>query len=345
MSETRTQILSIAQQAWDRILKDRLTPLPEMFALWYAYAGKTNSDIVKNIDRLQVQGPLTDEQCLELHHRFLSDARQTERILHAGDQVSLAIRGLTEKVETVNAVSQDFTESLSVAQKKLGNAEGKDAVQAVVTLLNNETKTLIDKNQSLAADMRVVMNQIVVLQDELDAARREALTDNLTGLANRKSFDLEIDRQITDARNKKQPLSLLMLDIDHFKRFNDSFGHQVGDQVLRLVARTLKEGVKGRDFAARYGGEEFTIILPNTSLLAAAGLANQLIKAIAVKDIVNRTSGESLGRITMSIGVSELGPAETGDSLITRADAALYTAKHSGRNQMATAPHADREGL
>ncbi len=345
MSETRAKILSIAQQAWDRILKDRLSPTPEVFALWYAYFGKTNSDVVKNIDRIRAQGPLTDEQCAEIHHRFLSDARQTERILQAGDQVSQAIQGLTEKVDTVNDVSLGFTSALATAQKKLGSDADKATVDAVINALRTETNAVIDKNKSLAEDMHALTQHMADLKVELDSARREALTDGLTGLSNRKAFDIELERQIAEAQKEQQELSLLMLDIDHFKRFNDNFGHQVGDQVLRLVARTLKDGVKGRDFAARYGGEEFAILLPQTGMVAAAALANQLIQAVAIKDIVNKTSGDSLGRITMSIGVSGLGRKETGESLIARADAALYTAKHNGRNQIATAPSLEKGGI
>jgi diguanylate cyclase len=129
-----------------------------------------------------------------------------------------------------------------------------------------------------------------------------------------------------------------MVDIDHFKSFNDNFGHQIGDQVLRLVARTLIEGVKGKDVAARYGGEEFVILLPDTTLPAGVAVGNSLRKAVATKDVINRSSGEKLGRITMSVGVAEFTPGEKITDLIERADAALYTAKHNGRNQVAAAP-------
>ena len=129
-----------------------------------------------------------------------------------------------------------------------------------------------------------------------------------------------------------------MVDIDHFKSFNDNFGHQVGDQVLRLVARTLKDGLKGRDFAARYGGEEFAIILPDTDLSAGVAVGNSLRKAIATKDVINRNTGEILGRITMSVGVAEFAGDPTLEDVVERADNALYTAKHNGRNQVAAAP-------
>jgi diguanylate cyclase len=112
----------------------------------------------------------------------------------------------------------------------------------------------------------------------------------------------------------------------------------VGDQVLRLVGRTLVDGIKGRDFAARYGGEEFAIILPDSNIMAGMAVGNSLRKAIAQKDVLNRSTGIKLGRVTMSVGVAELVIGESPEEMIERADAALYTAKHNGRNQVAAAP-------
>ena len=175
------------------------------------------------------------------------------------------------------------------------------------------------------------------LRRDLEHVRREAMTDGLTGLANRKSFDNEFDRIFQDAQENNHGFTLLMLDIDHFKSFNDNFGHQVGDQVLRLVARTLKDSIKGKDFAARYGGEEFAIILPDTDVTGAIIVGNALRKAVASKDVINRSTGKVLGRITMSVGVAEYAADKTVEDLIERADSALYTAKHNGRNQVATA--------
>lgn len=147
-----------------------------------------------------------------------------------------------------------------------------------------------------------------------------------------------MDRIIRDYADRRGVFSILMLDIDYFKSFNDNFGHQVGDQVLRLVARTLKDGLKGKDVAARYGGEEFSIILPDTDLSGAVIVGNALRKAVAGKEVINRSTGKVLGRITLSVGVAEFAGEKTAELLISRADEALYTAKHNGRNQVAAAP-------
>jgi diguanylate cyclase len=129
-------------------------------------------------------------------------------------------------------------------------------------------------------------------------------------------------------------VALLLADIDHFKNFNDTYGHLTGDQVLRLVAMALKQNVKGQDIAARYGGEEFAIILPNTTLRSALTVADHVRRAVMTKELMKRSTGEHLGRITVSVGVATLHKDESAPSLIERADNALYAAKHYGRNRV-----------
>jgi diguanylate cyclase len=139
---------------------------------------------------------------------------------------------------------------------------------------------------------------------------------------------------VAEAKAGHEPLALLMCDVDHFKAFNDRFGHLTGDQVLRLVAISVKQIVKGQDIAARYGGEEFAVALPKTALRSAIGVADQIRRAVMNKELMKRSSGERLGRVTISIGVALLQPADTPQSLIERADKCLYDAKRNGRNQV-----------
>jgi diguanylate cyclase len=139
---------------------------------------------------------------------------------------------------------------------------------------------------------------------------------------------------MAEAAERNEPLSLMMGDIDHFKTFNDTWGHLTGDQVLRLVATLLKENFKGRDIIARYGGEEFAIVLPNTILHSACTVADQFRRAVMSKVVTNRLTGQNLGRVMMSLGVASARTDDSVESLIGRADACLYAAKRNGRNRV-----------
>jgi diguanylate cyclase len=131
-----------------------------------------------------------------------------------------------------------------------------------------------------------------------------------------------------------EPFSLLVCDIDHFKKFNDTHGHQTGDQVLRLVGSTIKASVSSKDLACRYGGEEFCVILPSTKVGRATDVANVIRQAVMGKELVKRSTGETLGRVTISIGVAELRAEDSVQSIIERADKCLYAAKDAGRNRV-----------
>jgi diguanylate cyclase len=189
-------------------------------------------------------------------------------------------------------------------------------------------------NLALEERLSASKQEINQLQENLEVVRTESLTDPLTTLANRKYFDDALVKAIAAASAKGEPLALLMTDVDHFKRFNDTYGHLTGDHVLRLVAMSVRQNVKHQDIAARYGGEEFVVVLPNTILQVAATLGEYIRTAVMTKELKKRSTGENLGRITVSIGVAALRPGETPQALIERADSCLYAAKRSGRNRV-----------
>jgi diguanylate cyclase len=189
-------------------------------------------------------------------------------------------------------------------------------------------------NKALEDRLTLSKSEISNLQQSLEAIRAESLTDPLTGLGNRKYFDRSIDSAVQNALASGEPLSLLMFDIDHFKSFNDSYGHLTGDQVLRLVGMSLRQTIKGQDITARYGGEEFAVVLPNTALRQALTVADHIRRAVMAKELKKKSTGEILGRVTISVGVAMLKPGDETDSLIERADACLYAAKRNGRNRV-----------
>ena len=191
-----------------------------------------------------------------------------------------------------------------------------------------------DTNKALEDRLSLSKQEISNLQQSLEAIRAESLTDPLTSLGNRKYFDRAIAAAVQSAAARGEPLSLLMLDIDHFKSFNDNYGHLTGDQVLRLVGMALKQTIKGQDITARYGGEEFAVVLPATPLRQALTVADHIRRAVMSKELKKKSTGEILGRVTISVGVSMLQPGDDPDSLIERADACLYAAKRNGRNRV-----------
>lgn len=328
-----------AAKAFERSHAENLTPTPEIFELWYVYYSEENAEITRAIDILiSSKRKITNEICQELHQRFLSDSSQNEKVKQAGDRVQSTIKEVNAIVNNVKDATGKYNSSLASVNEKLSGGASPDEIKIIVKTVMAGTQEMIRQNQALEQELGKSSMAMKELQRDLEQVRKEALTDGLTSLSNRKAFDSEIRRIAKEADANLQAFSLVMFDIDYFKSFNDNYGHQVGDQVLRLVARTLIEGVKGRDVAARFGGEEFAILFPETTMEGAVKAAENLRKTVAGKEIVNRNTGDILGRITLSGGIAQYVFGENVEDLIERADAALYTAKHNGRNQVAAAP-------
>lgn len=338
-AHTASEAQQIAEKASLRVKKAGLPLVPFMFELWYAYYSKSRPDIIKAVDgALAVGDELTFELCVDLYDRYLSQTRQAEFVRQAGDSLNRTLTDVSGMVEGAKNATSDYGTSLSQITGKLSKTKDPNELANVLNHVISDTDRMINQNKVLEDQLDKTVKETLRLKRDLEEVQKEALTDGLTGLSNRKSFDRDIRRTAGEAMDEGQPFSLLMMDIDHFKSFNDNYGHPVGDQVLRLVARTLIDGVKGRDVAARYGGEEFAIILPNTRLPSGVSVANTLRKTVAGKDVINRNTNQALGRITLSVGVAEYMIGEPVEDLIERADAALYTAKQNGRNQVAAAP-------
>jgi diguanylate cyclase len=323
----------------ERIKREKLPATPDIYKLWYVYYSGQSPEVTRAIDILvSNKQAITQERCHELYNKFLSEERNQEKINKAGENVQTTIQSVSAAVKGVKSATSEYSGKLGDISAEIEHVEDADSLKGIMTRMVSDTKDMLDHNQKLEEQLDESSVVLEELKRDLENVRKEALTDGLTGLSNRKAFDNELERIAAEADQAEAVFSLLMVDIDHFKSFNDNFGHQIGDQVLRLVARTLTDGVKGRDVAARYGGEEFAIVLPETPLKAAVTVGNALRRAVASKDVVNRNSGEKLGSITMSVGAAEYAGNEDVAELISRADAALYTAKHNGRNQVAAAP-------
>jgi diguanylate cyclase len=283
--------------------------------------------------------PITDSLCVDLHQRYLSEAANNETVREAGARIQATINGVSSQMDAARAVTHHYTEALESAAMQLGSpvlGGPIDSEQIRSTLLSvlDTTNGMLAQNRRLEDALTQSSLAMQGLERELEVARKQSLTDGLTALANRKAFDAEISRLWQNALIGGASFSLLMLDIDHFKVFNDTHGHPVGDEVLRLVARTLAQCVRSGDMAARYGGEEFAILLPETALPEALTLANAMRTTVESMSLVRRKGGDKLGRVTLSGGAAEMTPEDSPEALVARADAALYRAKKRGRNRV-----------
>jgi diguanylate cyclase len=200
----------------------------------------------------------------------------------------------------------------------------------------DENSHLTDHVRRLEAELEKSSVELAKLRGELRGAVHDALTDPLTGLANRRSFDLKLETVGARAR-RSSPAQLVMADVDHFKRVNDAHGHDIGDEVLRIIGGILRANVRRGGLVARVGGDEFGLLLPEASPRYAAGIATRLCELLASRRLVVRGHPEVIERITLSIGVAACHASESSAEWYARADAALYEAKRRGRNRVSIA--------
>lgn len=331
---------SIAGRAIRSMAEQRIAPTPANFAVWFQYFAGSDDDLRDAIDLL-------------IDHNRPFDSRTNQDLF----ETYVAVQGSAVAVDTserlqalmgaakeflATAIADNHSQMQVISQvADQGNA-GVDP-KALVVQLMNELARAATRATRLEAGFAEKTRELDVIRDSLSRSEERARTDTLTGLANRRALD-EFLRKAQAAAEWGEPLSVLMLDIDHFKAFNDNFGHGVGDQVLRLMAKVLRGKVREQDLPARYGGEELIAVLPDADLTVSAEIAERIRRAIADARITRRSTGEILPNISVSIGVAQYRAGEAITDLIERCDRALYLAKGGGRNRVVTEIELDRAG-
>lgn len=334
-ADEHERTLAFAEIAFGQMKALRQPATPRNYEIWYAYATGYHPSLNQKINEtLQKAGNLSEHDLDQIYGAYLSPTRLSDRIDSVGSKVRGEIEQVMAMIEAAAGSASSYTESLADMSEKIGQSKDREGLRAIVESLVHAAKEMEASNHTLEERLNASKLEINELQENLEAVRSESLTDPLTQLANRKSFDTSLEAAITEARIKDEPLSLILTDIDYFKKFNDTFGHLTGDQVLRLVAMSVRQNVKGQDTAARYGGEEFAIILPNTVLRSALTVADHIRRAVMTKELMKRSTGEYLGRVTVSIGAATLHKSDSVQTLIERTDVCLYAAKRHGRNRV-----------
>ncbi|MBN8958213.1 MAG: diguanylate cyclase [Rhizobiales bacterium] len=327
--------IALANIALGQIRALRLSAEPRNYEFFFCYAGARNPAFNKAVnERLAARKTLSDADIAELYQKHLTDGQAGTQVETLGAKVVGEIDQVMAMIDVAVGSTSSYSATLADASQQIGHATDREALRAIVESLVGTTKEAERANHALEARLQASRQEIRQLHESLEAVRNESLTDPLTTLSNRKYFDQALSEMMAEAAKKSESLSLMMVDIDHFKAFNDNFGHLTGDQVLRLVALCIKENVKGLDIAARYGGEEFAVILPDTALRQALTVGEHIRRAVMMKELMKRSTGESLGRVSISAGIALYRRGETVRSFIGRADACLYAAKRTGRNKV-----------
>jgi diguanylate cyclase len=327
----------IAKTVLLRMSEFNIPLTPENYHVWFEYCIGNNEELVREITATIDRGnPFNKEINENIYSNYFGKARE-ERI--TGDIQRETQKILQEVLENVLNTTDDtaqYGNKLKSYSQKLNTANDLSEIKNLMKDIIEETSKMESSSRGLQARLEQATHETEALRNKLEKKEREILIDVLTGLHNRKAFDKKLKELYDESQEQGSIFSAMMVDIDFFKKFNDTYGHKIGDEVLQIVGTTLKESVKGKDFAARYGGEEFIVLLPNTILSNASIVGEQIREALSGKSLKLKKTGQKIENITASIGVSELHPDDTIDTVIERADKALYHAKDSGRNNVKT---------
>ncbi len=330
------RIEALAGDALAWMAQRRIPPTAQNYEVILAYVGGENTELKTTIDGLASRECRFDPSVMaSLHAQYFRIRRESEELTELSGKISSELGSLVKLLNTAGRDQSAYGTALSKASGELVRPDlSESRIKNLIDHVVQATHAMEVRSKTLENEVKASSQEVAQLRVHLESVRREALTDTLTGIPNRKAFDTEIKRAMEQAVETGEPMSLLMCDIDHFKKFNDTWGHQTGDQVLRLVANCISENVKGRDTAARFGGEEFAVVLPQTELADAVRLAYQIRSKVESKKLVKKSNGDILGVITISIGVAQYDMKEGAEGLIQRADACLYAAKRAGRNRV-----------
>lgn len=331
-----------AQDIFDKVIdafqQYNITPNPMNFLIWYEYFLASNPSLVETLDdALHNKDSYTDTLAVRIYEDFLktqhSDTSDLEK----------AFRKLLERMVSK---LMDWTKSMDshthaldqyVAQLSERDDLDPETLRNLTGHVISTTKSIVASQGEMQQDLLTATQHIKKLQTQLAQARAEAMTDVLTKLANRRWFEQDIEQAFSETSENNE-LFVIIIDIDHFKKFNDNYGHLIGDAVLRFIAGILKKNIEPGQLVARLGGEEFAVLVPRSSREETIALAEHLRHKVSISQLKRKDTGEIVGNLTISLGVSAYHLGETWDNLYHRADTALYQSKEQGRNRTTYLP-------
>ncbi len=334
METAYEQAQKYADNALKMMAEHKVAPTPVNFTVWYQYISFANFELVDEMDKA-ITGKVQFDEGMHnyLYNKYIQEKNSFNTDLHQNTKRLLS--------QVLGAISQFTGDTAEYAQQMdshiqtLEKSGDEESLSGLVEQILNTARTIKSGSDTLTERLNTSRAEMDKLKQNLAQATQEAQRDFLTGIFNRNALEKMLDELTAISSQQDTPLSLLMIDIDHFKKYNDTFGHLIGDEVLKSVAKSLTDSLKGKDIVARYGGEEFCVLLPCTEVENASIVAENIRKLIASKELKRRDTMELIGRVTVSIGVAEFRPhSDTVPVFLKRADEALYASKRNGRNRV-----------
>jgi diguanylate cyclase len=327
--------MPLAKAALQQIEVLRVPADPINFELFYVYAAGYNQRLNQAINQILDQnGKLTESDLDRLHAEHLSSRRSVIQLDKVAQRLSSEIAQVVQNLDEASTSSKSYRQELDVSVRGLDGDLPFDKLTSVVDALVSATIKIEERNHSFEERLEESKATTEQLQLNVEKIRRDISLDSLTQLGNRRYLDETLTRTVSQSRETGSALTLLMADIDNFKHFNDTFGHPIGDEVLRLVAGNIKSALRQNDVACRYGGEEFVVILPNVDVVRGQMVAERIREAVSSKQLKKRSTDQVIGQVTISVGVVQLRDHESEAEFIERADECMYAAKQAGRNRV-----------
>lgn len=313
----------------------KLPASPRIYELCYAYGtGEYPSlNLVIN-DLLTRRVAVGGEQIEQIGARYIPSRDHHERFDKVGVQVDKVIGRVLGSLDSLIEDEGAFSVDLAQTPEKLAVAENRNALIGEIRNMMQSARFVGEQQRSLEQKLSATIDEINDLRDQLQKIRNAGVTDPLTGLPNRISFERTLQRTLDGAAERKTPLCLVLCDIDGFKTFNDAWGHLTGDQVLCLVAMEVKQRIGKSGTVARLGGAQFAAIMPDMRLDGVRVLADQIRTTVMSRDITIKSTNQRLGRAHVSFGIVAARADDTPDSLVLRAQQCLRAAKEQGRNRV-----------
>jgi diguanylate cyclase len=327
--------VNIVRSAIPRMSELKIPITPSNYAVWYEYLSEANQDLRAEMDALlERDQPITDDEMRVLYERYLEE--RSDKVQYAKNALSQVVHALMSHLDQADGHFSSFSGELNEVASQLSGEVSPDGLNRLIDRAVRATNGALERGAEMKQRFSQLAQEMQQVRSELARSQEEARLDALTGLNNRLAFQEELSAMVAGAGEGSHVPCLLLVDVDFFKRVNDTYGHLGGDHVLQVVAQEVRASVRGRDVVARYGGEEFAVLLRDTPRSGCQAVAENVRLHVgqSLIELPRELGFEQPVMVTVSVGGAWYRQGESIESLIDRADRALYESKQNGRNRV-----------